>query len=485
MRHTIELVFPPSIGIIHFIGIGGIGMSGIAEILFHMGFQVQGSDLSNSYVTDRLEKLGIKIYYQQGSKNVESASLVIRSTAIKDFNPEIHRAAELGIPIIKRSQMLAEIMRFKHSIAISGTHGKTTTTSLVAHLLDSASLDPTVINGGIINSKNTNAYIGSGAYLVAEADESDGTFINIPNYISVITNINPEHLDYYENFENVISAYRKFITNLPFYGFAVLCYDHPTVKQLGTSIKNRRVISYGLDSNDVDLRAVDIRTSITGSTFNVQLSDSYRIHKRVACDVINNIELHLNGRHNISNCLAAIAIGIELGIDLDVITKSFTAFHGVKRRFTKVGEVNGISIIDDYAHHPNEIKATLLTARELTQPNNARVIAVVQPHRYSRLKDLLSEFVEALSIADCIIVADVYAAGEDPIVGINSPYLVQRLKSYGSEQAIYLDQPENLPELINKLAKSPDIVIFLGAGNITKWAYELPTNLQKLQDANT
>jgi len=413
VNNCLSSIFPTNIGTIHFIGIGGIGMSGIAEILHSMGYSVQGSDLSQSYVTDNLLTLGISINFGHAASNVDNCSLVVKSTAVKDNNPEIIRAHELGIPIIQRSKMLAEIMRFKQSISISGTHGKTTTTSLVACLLEAANLNPTVINGGIINSKKTNAYIGDGKYLVAEADESDGTFIKVPSYAAVITNIDPEHLDYYQTFENAIAAYRSFITNLPFYGFGVLCYDHPIVRQLGTSIKGTKVISYGIEAQSADIRAINIRTDIDGSTFDV-------------------------------------------------------AIWG------------GVTIIDDYAHHPIEIKATLSTARDVVNNTGGRVVAVMQPHKYSRLNDLMDDFSESFADADELIIADVYSAGEAAIPGIDAQELIRRVKLNIKKDAIYLQNPEKLPEVINKLAKTPDLVVLLGAGNITKWAYDLPKNLENL-----
>ncbi len=480
VNNCLSSIFPTNIGTIHFIGIGGIGMSGIAEILHSMGYSVQGSDLSQSYVTDNLLTLGISINFGHAASNVDNCSLVVKSTAVKDNNPEIIRAHELGIPIIQRSKMLAEIMRFKQSISISGTHGKTTTTSLVACLLEAANLNPTVINGGIINSKKTNAYIGDGKYLVAEADESDGTFIKVPSYAAVITNIDPEHLDYYQTFENAIAAYRSFITNLPFYGFGVLCYDHPIVRQLGTSIKGTKVISYGIEAQSADIRAINIRTDIDGSTFDVAISQGYARKKDLKFHTLKDVKLHLNGRHNVCNSLSAIAIGLELGIDPDIIAKSFSTFEGVKRRFTKTGSWGGVTIIDDYAHHPIEIKATLSTARDVVNNTGGRVVAVMQPHKYSRLNDLMDDFSESFADADELIIADVYSAGEAAIPGIDAQELIRRVKLNIKKDAIYLQNPEKLPEVINKLAKTPDLVVLLGAGNITKWAYDLPKNLENL-----
>lgn len=481
MLSNLNNIFPTSIGAIHFIGIGGIGMSGIAEILHNLGYSVQGSDLSESYVTERLKRLGIKVLLGHSKDNVENAAIIVKSTAVKPDNPEIIRASELGLPIIKRSEMLAELMRFKHSISISGTHGKTTTTSLVAKLFESVGYNPTVINGGIINTKGTNAYIGDSDYLIAEADESDGTFINVPSYVGVITNIDPEHLDYYETFENSIAAYRKFIKNLPFYGFGVLCYDHPIVRQLGQSIRERKVISYGIDSVDCDVRAVNIKTNAMGSTFDVLISGKYQQNRKLNFAEIKNVELHLHGMHNILNTLSAIAIGIEKGFSPDKIAEAFKNFGGVKRRFTKTGEVDGISIIDDYAHHPVEIKATLNTARQVANLNNGKVIAVVQPHRYTRLRDLMDEFSLSFIDADNVIVTDVYSAGEEAIPGVTSEELSKRIVNNLKKNVIYLNDHEKLADTINNLAKSNDLVVLLGAGNITKWAYELPNQIKILR----
>lgn len=481
MLSNLNNIFPTSVGVIHFIGIGGIGMSGIAEILHNLGYAVQGSDLSESYVTDRLKRLGINVILGHARDNVENAAIIVKSTAVKADNPEIIRASELDLPIIKRSEMLAELMRFKHSISISGTHGKTTTTSLVAKLFESVGYNPTVINGGIINTKGTNAYIGDSDYLIAEADESDGTFINVPSYVGVITNIDPEHLDYYETFENSIAAYRKFIKNLPFYGFGVLCYDHPIVRQLGQSIRERKVISYGIDSIDCDVRATNIETHVLGSKFDVVLSERYVRSRKLSFSEIKNIDLHLHGRHNILNTLSAISIGVEKGFSPEKIAEAFKSFGGVKRRFTKTGEVDGISIIDDYAHHPVEIKATLNTARQVADINNGKVIAVVQPHRYTRLRDLMDEFSLSFVDADNIFVTDVYAAGELPIPGITSEELSKRIDRNLKKNSVYLNDNEKLPDAINRLAKSGDLVVLLGAGNITKWAYELPNQIKKLR----
>jgi UDP-N-acetylmuramate--alanine ligase len=483
MNRSLEPVFSVDIGVIHFIGIGGIGMSGIAEILHNMGYKVQGSDASDSYVTQRLEKNGIKVFKEHVAVNIKQASLVVKSTAIKDNNPEIIAAKELNIPIIKRAEMLAELMRFKHSIAISGTHGKTTTTSLVAKLFETAGTNPTVINGGIINQHGTNAYLGSGDYLIAEADESDGTFIKVPSYVAVVTNIDPEHMDYYGTFDKVKDAYRTFITNLPFYGFGVMCFDHPVVREIGSAINDRKVISYGIDSADVDFRAVNIIPTEKGSTFDVEMSARYVKSKNLKSNKISGITIGIHGRHNVANSLSAIAIGVEKGFDQELIKTAFENFGGVKRRFTTTGVVNGVTIVDDYAHHPVEIKATLSTARHIANLRDSNVIAVMQPHRYSRLNDLMDEFSNAFADANHVFIADVYSAGEAPIANVSAEVLVEKIKSCGQNNVAKLESPDMLAQIINNLAKSNDLVVFLGAGNITKWAYDLPKQIEELKKA--
>ena len=477
---SLSSIFPANTGVIHFIGIGGIGMSGIAEILNSIGYKIQGSDIAENYVIDRLRTLGIKVFKGHDASNITDAALVVRSTDVQDDNIEVVQAVANGIPVIKRSEMLAEIMRFKHSISISGTHGKTTTTSLVANLLEKAMLDPTVINGGIINKKGTNAYVGQGNYLVAEADESDGTFIKIPSYVGVITNIDPEHLNYYQTFENAIAAYRRFITNLPFYGFGVLCYDHPIVHELGKSIKERKIISYGLQYKNVDFKATNIRLSETGSIFDVEISESYVRKKKLPFSTIQNIELGMHGNHNVSNCLSAIVIGMEIGIQPSIIQSAFSDVGGVKRRFTVTGVIDNITIIDDYAHHPVEIEATLATARNIADSKSSSVIAVMQPHRYSRLKDLMEEFSMCFEKADHVIISEVHSAGEQEIKGVSADILIEKAKMHHSS-VHKLTSVENLANTINKLAKKGDYVVLLGAGSITKWAYDLPNQLETVR----
>jgi len=473
-------ILPKSLGPIHFIGIGGIGMSGIAEILHNLGYQIQGSDLSSNYKTARISNLGIKCFKGHTPENISGASLIVKSTAIKDSNSELQAAIEAGIPVIKRSEMLAELMRFKLSIAISGTHGKTTTTSLVAKLFEAADLNPTVINGGIINQHGTNAYLGSGDYLVAEADESDGTFIKVPSYIGVITNIDPEHLDYYGTFENAKKAFVTFIENLPFYGFGVLCFDHPVVREIAAQIENRRYLTYGIDSADVDFRATNIKVGLDGSEFDVVISPDYVAKNNLDFSSITGLKLGLHGKHNIANSLAAITIGIEKKIPTDVIRTCFDKFQGIKRRFTLTGNVNDVSIYDDYAHHPVEIKATLSTAKQIADLSGGKLIAIMQPHRYTRLNDLMTEFAECFDDADHVIIADVYEAGETLIPGATSDDLVRNIEKLTGQKADKLNSPEELPTMIYNLAKSGDIVVLLGAGNITNWAYDLPKSIEQL-----
>jgi UDP-N-acetylmuramate--alanine ligase len=476
-----KLVASPSkVGVIHIIGIGGIGMSGIAEILHIYGYSVQGTDLSNNYVIDRLIDMGIKITLGHAAVNVENASIVVKSTAVKDSNPELIAAAKLNIPILKRSEMLAELMRFKNPIAISGTHGKTTTTSIIGSMIAEAGLDPTIINGGIINKLGSNVSIGEGDLMVVEADESDGTFIRVPAYISVITNIDPEHLDYYGNFDNAKAAYLQFMENIPFYGYAVTCFDHPVVRELSYQVMNRKLLSYGM-KHKADVMATKTSVSSTGCYFDLHLSDLMVGIGNVESNHIKDFFLPLHGDHNIQNCLAAITVGLALEIPIEIIKKSFANFAGVKRRFTKTGEVDDILIIDDYAHHPAEIKATLLAASQVAKLREGSIVAVLQPHRYSRLQLLMEEFSTSVDLVDHLIVADVYPAGEIELPGVNSLELIKKIKTNANIDAIYLDDHKKIAEVINNIAKSKDLVVFLGAGSITQWAYDLPASLAKLK----
>ncbi|MBB3540724.1 MULTISPECIES: UDP-N-acetylmuramate--L-alanine ligase [unclassified Rhizobium] len=463
---------PKAIGLVHFIGIGGIGMSGIAEVLHNLGHRVQGSDQADSANVQRLRDKGIEVFVGHKAENLGDAEVVVVSTAIKKNNPELVAAREKLLPVVRRAEMLAELMRFRNAIAIGGTHGKTTTTSLVATLLEAGGLDPTVINGGIINAYGTNARMGEGEWMVVEADESDGTFLKLPADVAVITNIDPEHLDHYGNFDAVRAAFRQFVENVPFYGFGVLCLDHPEVQALVGRIEDRKIVTYG-ENPQADVRFMNVRIDGPRSIFDVE------IRRRRTGQVIrlDNLVMPMPGRHNISNATAAIAVANRLGMSSEDIAKGLASFGGVKRRFTLTGEWNGVQIFDDYGHHPVEIKAVLRAAREACK---GRVIAVHQPHRYSRLSSLFEEFASCFNDADSIFLAPVYAAGEDPIEGANSEELVSRIKSGGHRDARFLSSPELLPEMVAEIAKPGDFVVLLGAGSITYWAAALPKQLQSL-----
>jgi len=464
-----------SLNIIHFVGIGGIGMSGIAEIMHNLGYKIQGSDLAKSANTIRLEEKGIKVFIGHKTENIKkNVSYVVVSSAIHYENPEIMEAIKLKIPVIRRAEMLAELMRLKCSVAVSGSHGKTTTTSLVACMFEAAGLNPTVINGGIINNRSTNAYLGSGDYLVAEADESDATFIKIPSTIAIITNIDPEHLDFYKTFENLIAAFKSFITNLPFYGFAVACIDHPVVRSIVQETTERKIITYGIESEDANIIAYNISSDITSSSFDVkiQLPNSEEVR------IIENIIIPTPGKHNVLNALAAIGVAAELDFKASVIKDGFTAFKGVKRRFTKTGEYNEAEIIDDYAHHPVEIKATLAAARGIADQRKSRVIAVFQPHRYSRLHNLFNDFAESFGDADKVYITEIYGAGEEPIEGITGLALAEKMiNGLGGDKVTFLKDPEDLVGIVKKTAQKGDLFVMMGAGSISSWANQLPGKL--------
>ncbi|UCM92172.1 UDP-N-acetylmuramate--L-alanine ligase [Candidatus Tisiphia endosymbiont of Melanophora roralis] len=454
----------------HFIGIGGIGMSGIAEILHNLGYKVQGSDIVENYNTKRLETNGIKVFLGHQGQNVTNVSYVVVSSAINKDNPEIQEALHRKIPIIRRAEMLAELMRLKCSVAISGSHGKTTTTSLVACLFEAAGLCPTLINGGIVNSKSTNAYLGSGNYLIAEADESDATFIRVPSTIAAITNIDPEHLDFYHNFDSLIQAFRSFITNLPFYGFAVACIDHKVVRNLVSSIFERKIITYGIDSNDAHIQAFNLNFDITSSTFDVRINLP-NVH---GITIIERITLPTPGRHNILNALAAIAIAVELDFGIKIIKNGFNSFKGIKRRFTKVAEYNSATIIDDYAHHPEEVKATLATARNIANKQNSKIIAIFQPHRYTRVKYLFDDFLTCFVDADQVYITDIYAGGEQPIDGITGKSIVDEISNTKSHpMAAFIEDHKDIAKIIISEAMPNDIIVMMGAGSISAWANDL------------
>ncbi|KQT52837.1 MULTISPECIES: UDP-N-acetylmuramate--L-alanine ligase [unclassified Aureimonas] len=464
---------PPNIGPVHFIGIGGIGMSGIAEVLANLGYTVQGSDQGDSANVQRLRAKGIKVMIGHAAENLGAAEIVVVSTAIKRSNPELAAARERLLPIVRRAEMLAELMRFRQAIAIGGTHGKTTTTSMVATLLDAGGLDPTVVNGGIINAYGTNARMGDGNWMVVEADESDGTFLRLPADIAVVTNIDPEHLDHYGTFDKVRAAFRAFVENVPFYGFAVMCLDHPEVQTLVAEIEDRRIITYG-ENLQADVRFENLRAEGSRSIFDVTIRD--RVTGRQ--DEIREITLPMPGRHNVSNATAAIAVAHRIGISAEAIRTGLAAFGGVKRRFTHTGTVHGADFYDDYGHHPVEIRAVLAAARSSAK---GRVVAVVQPHRYTRLQSLFADFAACFNDADTVILAPVYSAGEEPIEFVNSEMLVERLKLGGHRDAKLIDGPEELAPLLDRLVEPNDIVVFLGAGSITQWAYALPKDLAALR----
>ena len=463
---------PRELGPIHFIGIGGIGMSGIAEVLLNQGYSVQGSDASENANVVRLRERGATVFVGHRAENIGAAEVIVVSTAIRRDNPELIAAREKRLPVVRRAEMLAELMRLKRSIAIAGTHGKTTTTSIVAALLDAGGFDPTVINGGIINAYGTNARLGAGEWMVVEADESDGTFLKLPADIAVVTNIDPEHLDHFKTFDAIKVAFRALVENLPFYGFAVMCLDHPTVQELVGRIEDRRVITYG-ENPQADVRLLDVDLTGGESRFNVLVRD----RATAQAIYIEDLRLPMPGHHNALNATAAVAVAHELGVSIADIRKALASFGGVKRRFTKTGEWKGALIFDDYAHHPVEVAAVLRAARASTK---SKVIAVVQPHRYTRLQALFNDFATCFNDADAVIVADVYPAGEKPIEGVDKEHLVAAIKAHGHRSANVLADPAQLPAQIAAIAGPGDYVICLGAGNITQWASALPADLAKV-----
>jgi UDP-N-acetylmuramate--alanine ligase len=463
---------PREIGPVHFIGIGGIGMSGIAEVMLNLGYTVQGTDQSESANVKRLRDKGVTIAVGHGAKNLGGAQVVVVSSAIKQDNPELLAARTLRVPVVRRAEMLAELMRLKSCVAIAGTHGKTTTTSLMAALLDAGGFDPTVINGGIINAYGTNARLGAGEWMVVEADESDGTFLKLPADIAVVTNVDPEHLDHFKTFEAVQDAFRAFVENVPFYGYSVMCMDHPVVQSLIGGIEDRRILTYG-ENPQAEVRLVDVSHAGGTSLFTVLFSDRGGNFRHA----IEKIALPMPGRHNALNATAAVAVAHELGISDDAIRTALAGFGGVRRRFTRTGTWNGVTIVDDYAHHPVEIAAVLKAARESTR---GRVIAVMQPHRYTRLAALFEQFCACFNDADAVIVAPVYPAGEAPIEGADRDSLVQGLFTHGHRQVFPLEAPDKLAGLIAGMAEPGDYVVCLGAGSITQWAYALPNELAAL-----
>ncbi len=461
------------IGPIHFVGIGGIGMSGIAEVMKNLGYTVQGSDVAEGYVVQGLRDKGIAVTIGHAAENVADAAVVVTSTAITRSNPEVEAALERRIPVVRRAEMLAELMRLKQTVAVAGTHGKTTTTSMVAALLDAGGIDPTVINGGIINSYGSNARLGASDWMVVEADESDGSFLRLDGTIAVVTNIDPEHLDHYGSFDAVKDAFVEFVENVPFYGAALLCLDHPEVQNVLPRVRDRRVVTYGF-SAQADIRGVDVTPVPGGNRFACVVRQRDGSARTIA-----DIELPMPGRHNVQNALAAIGVALELGIDDATIARGFEAFGGVKRRFTKVGEVavdgGAVTVIDDYGHHPVEIRAVLAAAREGAR---GRVIAVVQPHRYSRLGNLMEDFQTAFNDADRVLVTPVYAAGEAPVPGVDAEALVEGLKRRGHRSAAVIADADALAAELAGTVQADDMVVCLGAGDITKWAAGLAAAIE-------
>jgi UDP-N-acetylmuramate--alanine ligase len=457
---------------VHFVGIGGIGMSGIAEVLVTLGYTVRGSDVSDNANVKRLRDMGVTVAIGHKAENLDGADVIVVSSAIRPDNPELVAARAKRLPVVRRAEMLAELMRLKSCVAIAGTHGKTTTTSMVASLLDGAGFDPTVINGGIINAYGTNARLGAGDWMVVEADESDGTFLKLPADVAIVTNVDAEHLDHFKTFQNVQDAFVAFIENVPFYGFAVMCTDHPIVQRLVGRVVDRRIVTYG-ENPQADVRLVDLDHANGSSRFSVLFRDrdGREVH------AIRDLTLPMPGRHNALNATSAVAVAHELGIKDDIIRAALAKFGGVKRRFTKVGEWNGATIIDDYGHHPVEIAAVLKAARESTK---GQVIAVMQPHRYTRLKTLFEPFSTCFNDADAVIVAPVYPAGEAPIEGADRDSLVTAIRARGHRNVMPLQGPDKLAAMIKGLAKPGDYVVCLGAGSITQWAYALPDELKAL-----
>jgi UDP-N-acetylmuramate--alanine ligase len=473
--------FPLDIGTLHFIGIGGIGMSGIAEVLHDLGYRVQGSDLSESGNVVRLREKGIAIaigheaaHLQNGDG--EDPAVVVISSAVKPDNPELVEARRRYLPIVRRAEMLAELMRLKWAIAIGGTHGKTTTTSMVGTMLEEGGFDPTVINGGIVNAYGTNTRLGSSDWMVVEADESDGTFTRLPATVVVVTNIDPEHMEHYGDFDGVRAAYRQFIENIPFYGFAALCADHDEVRALSHSIGDRRIVTYGFHE-EADIRALNLTFSKGVAQFDIQICPALN---EGAVLTIQEVHLPMLGQHNVQNALAAVSIGFQMGLSPAVIKQALEKFTGVKRRFTCTGIVGGVTVIDDYGHHPVEITAVLKAARQAVEESGGRVIAVFQPHRYSRLASLMDGFCTCFGDADAVIIADVYAAGEQPIAGIDRDHLIKGLKKSGHGDVCALNNPDDLGVLVAPMVQPGDYVVCLGAGNITQWAYALPVQLEQI-----
>ena len=456
--------------IIHFIGIGGIGMSGIAELMLNLGYKIQGSDLSINNNIIRLKRKKIKIYLNHKTKNINNANVVVYSSAIKKSNPEILAAKKKLIPIVSRADMLAELMRNKHSIVVAGSHGKTTTTSLVGSVLHECKMDPTIVNGGIINAFSSNNIFGLGKWMVVEADESDGSFLRLPHEINIITNIDNEHLDYYKNMRTLVSSFKEFATNIPFYGTTIICLENNNTKKLAKNINTRNVITYGINKTEADINILKIITKEDHSVFSLKINkNKFKKYKRNYTFIVK-----LLGIHNILNTTASISVGFLLNLPIEKIKNALLNFQGVKRRFTFLGKINNASVYDDYAHHPTEIKATLNIAKKIKKN---KIIVVFQPHRYSRTKNLYSDFLHALIKVDFLFISDIYAAGEKPIKGVNAPKLVRDLSKKGLKNVYYLDSLINLNSTLSIFYEKENLIIFMGAGSISQWAYDLMEEL--------
>lgn len=465
--------FPVSSGFIHFVGIGGIGMSGIADILVNLGYKVNGSDLRQNTMTERLTRKGINITIGHKAENVRDASVIVVSSAISKDNPEVLEARRLKIPVIKRAEMLAELMKMKMSIAVAGTHGKTTTTSLIAAILDQANLDPTVINGGIINAYNSNARLGSGDWIVVEADESDGSFTKLMSTIAVVTNIDFDHIDNFKDFSELSGLFKRFVENIPFYGTGILCLDHPEVAKISTRILDRKIITYGLN-NAADVSCTNVELTEYGATFDVIFSEA--ISKKYGVSRIwRNFSSNMFGSHNVQNALAAICVGLDLRISEENMKLALGSFMGVRRRFTKVAEINGVTIIDDYGHHPVEIASVLKAARSSCK---GKIYAVIQPHRYTRLRNFLPDFAQCLELSDYAFVTPIYSAGEQSN-GVDHFTLLKVLNENDRVPSDFAQDINTLKLKIERMLKPNDFVIFLGAGDITRWSYELADLLGK------
>lgn len=472
----IKVRLPFDVGTVHFVGIGGIGMSGIASVMCNLGYDVRGSDVTEGANVEGLRAKGIDVVIGHDPSNVDGAEAVIVSTAIRKDNPEVLAARAKHIPVVKRADMLAELMRLKWSVSVAGTHGKTTTTTMVAALLDEAGLDPTVINGGVINAYGENARLGDGDWMVVEADESDGTFIRLPTTIAVVTNIDPEHLDHWSDFDNLRNAFDAFVENTPFYGFAIVCLDHPEVQALVGRVTDRRLLTYGVNPQ-ADIRAENIKFEGEGAQYDIVFRRPVRAESQEEARIAN-VCLPMPGVHNILNSLPAAIIARRLGASDTSIKQGFAKFKGVKRRFTRAGYWNDVTIIDDYGHHPVEISAALRAARNVAV---GKVIAVVQPHRYTRLRDLFDQFCGCLNEADIALITDVYAAGETPIAGADRDALVAGAHNHGHRDVRALEVFDDLPKVIADIAEPGDYVIFLGAGDITVYANKLASALDAMR----